>query len=47
METMLRCRARTNEEIERLLPDREPRAELYDLMRSYPARQGKGHRLPI
>ncbi|MYR57045.1 polyprenyl synthetase family protein [Streptomyces sp. SID625] len=44
METMLRCRARTNEEIERLLPDREPRAELYDLMRSYPARQGKGLR---
>lgn len=44
METMHRCRARTNEEIERLLPDREPRAELYDLMRSYPARQGKGLR---
>ncbi|MGW7404143.1 polyprenyl synthetase family protein [Streptomyces sp. NPDC054833] len=44
METMRRCRARTNEEIERLLPDREPRAELYDLMRSYPARQGKGLR---
>ncbi|MFF8592372.1 polyprenyl synthetase family protein [Streptomyces sp. NPDC015220] len=44
METMLRCRARTNQEIERLLPDREPRAELYDLMRSYPARQGKGLR---
>ncbi|MFJ5778825.1 polyprenyl synthetase family protein [Streptomyces sp. NPDC093094] len=44
LETMRRCRARTNEEIERLLPDREPRAELYDLMRSYPARQGKGLR---
>ncbi|KUO18865.1 polyprenyl synthetase [Streptomyces dysideae] len=44
METMRRCRSRTNEEIERLLPDREPRAELYDLMRSYPSRQGKGLR---
>ncbi|MET7683039.1 polyprenyl synthetase family protein [Streptomyces sp. NPDC005423] len=44
METMRRCRARTNEEIDRLLPDREPRAELYDLMRSYPSRQGKGLR---
>ncbi|MEU5536432.1 polyprenyl synthetase family protein [Streptomyces sp. NPDC020362] len=44
METMRRCRARTNEEIDRLMPDREPRAELYDLMRSYPSRQGKGLR---
>ncbi|WP_327315819.1 polyprenyl synthetase family protein [Streptomyces sp. NBC_01235] len=44
METMQRCRSRTNEEIERLLPDREPRVELYDLMRSYPSRQGKGLR---
>lgn len=44
LETMRRCRARTNEEIDRLMPDREPRAELYDLMRSYPSRQGKGLR---
>lgn len=44
LETMRVCRARTHEEIERLLPDREPRAELYDLMRTYPARQGKGLR---
>ncbi|OSP23507.1 polyprenyl synthetase [Streptomyces sp. 13-12-16] len=44
LETMRVCRARTHEEIQRLLPDREPRAELYDLMRSYPARQGKGLR---
>ncbi|MET9323631.1 polyprenyl synthetase family protein [Streptomyces sp. NPDC003038] len=44
METMRVCRARTNDEIDRLMPDKEPRAELYDLMRSYPARQGKGLR---
>lgn len=44
LETMRRCRARTNEEIDRLMPDREPRAALYDLMRSYPSRQGKGLR---
>lgn len=44
LETMRLCRSRTHDEIERLMPDREPRAELYDLMRSYPARQGKGLR---
>lgn len=44
LETMTACRERTSEEMLRLLPDREPRAPLYDLMRSYPARQGKGLR---
>jgi len=43
-QTMRMCRARTHDEIDRLMPDGEPRAELYDLMRSYPARQGKGLR---
>ncbi|MFI9318448.1 polyprenyl synthetase family protein [Kitasatospora aureofaciens] len=43
-QTMEICRSRTNDEMQRLMPDREPRAELYDLMRSYPARQGKGLR---
>lgn len=27
-----------------MIPDREPRAELYDLMREYPSREGKGLR---
>jgi geranylgeranyl diphosphate synthase type II len=44
METMQRCRERVRAEIERIVPAREPRAELYDLMRVYPARQGKGLR---
>ncbi|MEU4583052.1 hypothetical protein AB0F92_13300 [Kitasatospora aureofaciens] len=43
-QTMEICRSRTKDEMQRLMPDREPRAELYDLMRSYPARQGKGLR---
>jgi len=44
VETMRSCRERTNREIDALLPDREPAAHLYDLMRSYPTRQGKGLR---
>jgi geranylgeranyl diphosphate synthase type II len=44
VETMAACRARTNRQIDAMLPDREPRAALYDLMRSYPSRQGKGLR---
>jgi geranylgeranyl diphosphate synthase type II len=44
LETMNACRARTNEEMLGFIPDREPRADLYTLMRSYPARQGKGLR---
>ncbi|SDP52177.1 geranylgeranyl diphosphate synthase, type II [Streptomyces sp. cf386] len=42
--TMAACRARTGEAMEAFVPYREPRAELYDLMRLYPARQGKGLR---
>lgn len=45
METMAACRARVREEVLRILPThREPRAELYDLMAAYPAREGKGLR---
>lgn len=43
-ETLQRCRMRVATEIERLVPDRQPRAELYDLMRDYPSRAGKGLR---
>jgi geranylgeranyl diphosphate synthase type II len=38
------CRDRTAEEMDRLIPDRSPKTSLYDLMRAYPARQGKGLR---
>ncbi|MEU4805055.1 polyprenyl synthetase family protein [Actinosynnema sp. NPDC023587] len=44
VETMRVCRSRANRQMEDLMPDREPKAALYDLMRSYPARQGKGLR---
>ena len=44
LETMTRCRERVAAEMERLIPRRSPKASLYDLVRSYPARQGKGLR---
>lgn len=44
LETLLSCKRRVREELLRMVPDREPRAELYDLMRDYPAREGKGLR---
>ncbi len=44
METMQACKERVSQEFQRIVPDREPRAELYDLMREYPAREGKGLR---
>ena len=44
METLQICRARVAREILRILPKREPKAELYDLMRDYPMRDGKGLR---
>lgn len=44
LEVMRRCRDRVAREMDRLIPDRSPKASLYDLMRSYPARQGKGLR---
>lgn len=43
--TLQGCRVRVGEELQRIIPaDREPRAELYDLMRLYPQRAGKGLR---
>ncbi|HEB93479.1 MAG TPA: polyprenyl synthetase family protein [Gammaproteobacteria bacterium] len=44
METMQACKDRVSREFQRIVPDREPKAELYDLMREYPAREGKGLR---
>ena len=44
MEIMTRCKARVAEELGRIIPNREPKAQLYDLMREYPAREGKGLR---
>ncbi|WP_024804521.1 polyprenyl synthetase family protein [Nocardia sp. BMG51109] len=43
-ETMRTCRDRVGDEIARLIPARDPKAALYDLVRSYPTRQGKGLR---
>lgn len=43
-ETMRRMKARVVEEILALVPMRSPRAELYDLMRDYVTREGKGLR---
>lgn len=44
LEIMTRCKARVAEEMDRIIPNREPKAQLYDLMREYPAREGKGLR---
>ncbi|MGA8029228.1 MAG: polyprenyl synthetase family protein [Bryobacteraceae bacterium] len=44
LETMLLCKARVREEISAIIPDREPKAELYNLIREYPQREGKGLR---
>lgn len=44
MDTMSRCKNRVRDELLRIIPDREPRAHLYDLMRVYPSREGKGLR---
>ena len=44
LDVMTSCRDRVAQEMDRLIPDRRPKASLYDLMRSYPARQGKGLR---
>lgn len=43
-ETMERMKRRVVDEILRLLPQRAPRADLYDLMRDYVVREGKGLR---
>lgn len=47
MSTMEACKKRVGEEILRVLPDREPKAQLYDLLRKYPEREGKGLRLTL
>lgn len=44
MLTMQRCKARVQAEMEAIMPDHEPKAQLYDLMRIYPGREGKGLR---
>lgn len=44
LEIMCNCRARVADEMAGMIPDREPREDLYDLIRDYPARQGKGLR---
>jgi len=44
VEIMQACKKRVVAEILSILPDREPRAELYDRMRDYPVREGKGLR---
>jgi geranylgeranyl diphosphate synthase type II len=44
LETMQRMKRRVVDEILTLLPHRSPRAELYDLMRDYVVREGKGLR---
>lgn len=44
METLQRCKSRAREEILNAIPDREPKAQLYDLIRDYPSREGKGLR---
>jgi geranylgeranyl diphosphate synthase type II len=44
LEIMQACKARVAEELKAIIPEREPAAELYDLMRVYPAREGKGLR---
>lgn len=43
-ETMLLCKTRVRDEIEAIIPDREPKSALYDLIREYPQREGKGLR---
>lgn len=42
--TLEKCRTRTTDEILRLLPDKQPKRALYDLMRDYVTRDGKGLR---
>jgi len=45
METMDRAKVRVRQELlEKIIPDREPKAQLYDLIREYPSRGGKGLR---
>lgn len=44
VDVMTTCRDRVRQEMDRLIPDRRPKSSLYDLLRAYPARQGKGLR---
>jgi geranylgeranyl diphosphate synthase type II len=43
-DTMLNCKTRVRDEISAIIPDREPKSALYDLIREYPKREGKGLR---
>lgn len=43
-EIMERCKMLVAGELSRVIPDREPKPYLYDLMRDYPSREGKGLR---
>jgi geranylgeranyl diphosphate synthase type II len=43
-DTMLNCKTRVRDEIAAIIPDREPKSALYDLIREYPKREGKGLR---
>ncbi|MCP4290133.1 MAG: polyprenyl synthetase family protein [Gammaproteobacteria bacterium] len=44
LDIMQNCKTRVNQEMQDAVPDREPKAELYDLIRDYPGREGKGLR---
>ncbi len=44
LETMNAAKNQVREEILRMIPEREPKAALYDLIREYPGREGKGLR---
>lgn len=46
-EVMETCHRRALDEVDRLLPRGEPRAALYDLLRDYPSRGGKGLRATL
>ena len=47
MSAMGACKELVRRELDRMIPAREPRAELYDLMRAYPFREGKGLRATL
>lgn len=44
VDVMTACRDRVRREMNRLIPDRQPKSSLYELIRAYPTRQGKGLR---
>lgn len=44
MQTMRQCKEQVRAALDHIIPDREPKTQLYDLMRAYPSREGKGLR---